>query len=197
MNNPQSDDSESRSDTQSMVEQAPLVKDAEEASDKFEKTQDDDEDPEDISDYPKLFEKYQERFSKAYTISQKLFDIEKAQRETLSFYKRRNNAIIDTLCEMEEKDATSSLNKDKNSQITEIDKSRIENIISLNPRVSKYLSYVLNESEDFKVSKSKEINLLINESIAELSQDDLINQEINPQDVESWCRRHYQNLVIS
>lgn len=146
-------------------------------------------------DYAKLFEKYQERFYKVYSVSQKLFQNEVSQRETLSFYQRRNNALIDLLDKFEsgKQETTASPEILSNTDI-----SRIENLISMNPKLQSILSPLLAIDDLLQQLKhTHKINLLINEAIPELINDDTSNFELNPQDIEPWVRRHYPNLIIS
>lgn len=146
-------------------------------------------------DYAKLFEKYQERFYKVYSVSQKLFQNEVSQRETLSFYQRRNNALIDLLDKFEsgKQETTASPEILSNTDI-----SRIENLISMNPKLQSILSPLLAIDDPLQQLKhTHKINLLINEAIPELINDDTSNFELNPQDIEPWVRRHYPNLIIS
>lgn len=146
-------------------------------------------------DYAKLFEKYQERFYKVYSISQKLFQNEVSQRQALSFYQRRNNALIDLLDKFESKEP---LSPTTDQVMAGTDKSRIENLIAMNPRLQEVLTPLLaidDSQQQFK--ETHKINLLINEAIPDLINDDMGNFELNPQDIEPWVRRHYPNLVIS
>lgn len=146
-------------------------------------------------DYAKLFEKYQERFYKVYSVSQKLFQNEVSQRQALSFYQRRNNALIDLLDKFESKEPVSPTT---DQVLADSDKSRIENLITMNPRLQEVLAPLLaidDSQQQFK--ETHKINLLINEAIPDLINDDMGNFELNPQDIEPWVRRHYPNLVIS
>lgn len=174
------------------------IKDTENGEDqqivKDEKDQDADENnfegvEDDETDYPKLFEKYQERFHLAYSNSQKLFNIEQAQRETLNYYHRRNIAILDLLLNFEKKESEDFL--------SEPDRNRLENVIQMNPKLKKHLAPLLNDFDKESVSKNHKIDLFVTENIPELISDDLKGFEVNPQDIDSWCRRHYPNLVIS
>lgn len=146
-------------------------------------------------DYAKLFEKYQERFYKVYSVSQRLFQSEVSQRQALSFYQRRNNALIDLLDKFESKEPVPPTT---DQALADSDKSRIENLITMNPRLKEVLTPLLaidDSQQQFK--ETHKINLLINEAIPDLINDDMGNFELNPQDIEPWVRRHYPNLVIS
>ena len=146
-------------------------------------------------DYAKLFEKYQERFYKVYSVSQKIFQSEVSQRQALSFYQRRNNALIDLLDKFESKELVAPSTDQAPADGVN---SRIENLIAMNPRLLEVLTPLLSiddPKQQFK--ETHKINLLINEAIPDLINDDMGNFELNPQDIEPWVRRHYPNLVIS
>mmetsp|Transcript_7666 Transcript_7666/g.9492 ORF Transcript_7666/g.9492 Transcript_7666/m.9492 type:complete len:291 (-) Transcript_7666:24-896(-) len=177
-------------------------------NDRF-KTENDDSDPEfeqgyidnaqDASssnkDYAKLFEKYQERFYKVYSVSQRLFQNEISQRQTLNFYQRRNNALIDLLDKFESKE---SISPTTTQALPDADKSRIENLIAMNPKLQKVLAPLLTiDDPEQQFKETHKINLLISETIPDLINDDMGSFELNPQDIEPWVRRHYPNLVIS
>lgn len=156
-------------------------------------------------DYSKIFKKYQEKFDKVYSISQKLFLTEKAQRQTFHYYHRRNNALIDLIEKFDAKHPresknviSSSINNDE--FISETDKSRIEKIIEINPRLKSTLTPLLSIDDSTKETifkNSYKINLILNESIPELINDDLDIIETNPQDSDNWVKRNYPHLVIS
>lgn len=145
-------------------------------------------------DYGKVFEKYQERFSKVYSTSQDLFQAELSQRQALNFYCRRNNALLDLLHESENNEPAPL----QRQILSENDKLRIDNLMKLNPKLQKTLSPLLEiENRSQQLKSTYKINLLINETIPELINDDIDNLELNPQDIEPWVRRHYPHLVIS
>lgn len=146
-------------------------------------------------DYAKLFEKYQDRFYRVYSVSQKLFQNEISQRQTLNFYQRRNNALIDLLDKFESKE---SITPATDQALPDEDKSRIENLIAMNPKLQKVLGPLLTiDDPDQQFKETHKINLFVNEAIPDLINDDMSSFELNPQDIEPWVRRHYPNLVIS
>lgn len=142
-------------------------------------------------DYPKIYEKLQDRFKKAYIKSQQLFEIERNQRQTLSYYHRRNQAILSLLAELEPIDAQTT---------NVIAPDRIRKIGEVAPRLKPILDPLVklnSNKDDQPISKNHYLNLYLVEKIPDLINDDMISLEINPQEVESWCRRHYPNLVAS
>lgn len=149
--------------------------------------------PEEV-DYNKIYEGLQERFNKAYAISQKLFITEKTQRQTLYNYKRQNNAILDFLAQLEEVD-------DDLDQPLEIDHNRIANLISLNSDLHQKLAPLLQMAseppQNVQLGGSYNVELTVNEMIPELVCDELDTVEVNPQDTEMWTRRNYSHLVLS
>lgn len=140
-------------------------------------------------DYAKIFEKYQERFNQAYAISKKLFQTEKAQRQTLNYYYRRNNTLLDLLDKFE--------TEQEQEESFDIDPARVANIIELNPQLGQSLTPLLNLSDSQVVKKSYKVNLVVAENVPELVNDDLDVIEQNPQDTEPWVRRNYSHLVVS
>lgn len=147
-------------------------------------------------DYSKIYEGLQERFNKVYSISQKLFITEKTQRQTLYYYKRRNDALLDLLCELEESD------NEETDELVPLSAERISHIISTKPELEHILKPVLSlaEGEDasrVQVKDSYNVDLVVNESIPDIVNDELDTVEINPQDTEMWTRRNYAHLVIS
>lgn len=149
-------------------------------------------------DYPKIYEKYQERFRKAYAKSQELFEMERNQRLTMSYYHRRNQALLGLIAELE---------AGENDEITfpPIESDRIKKIMEVAPRLKSTLEPLIelqekNNNQDDKskeVRKSHYLNLYHIEKIPDMINDDIIHAEINPQELEPWCRRHYPNLVSS
>lgn len=140
-------------------------------------------------DYAKIFEKYQDRFNRAYAISKKLFITEKSQRQTLNYYHRRNNTLLDLLDKFEE--------DDNGHDPFEINVARVANIIDLNPQLGQSLTPLLNFNDNQTVKKSYKVNLLVGENVPELVNDDLDTIEQNPQDTDPWVRRNYSHLVKS
>lgn len=148
----------------------------------------------DTKDYSKIFEKYQERFNKVYETSQQLFYSERAQRETLNYYQRRNNAILELLNKLEDNKDTAEID----DILDDGDKIRIENILEMNPKLKPVLDPLLNlDQGTVQLKNSYKINLFLQESIPELASDDLDLIESNPQSSDTWIRRNHPNLVIS
>lgn len=131
-------------------------------------------------DINKVFLKLQEEFFIKYNKLVKLNNFEKHQLKLLSFYKRRNNAILDILSEFEEGG--------------EISEERIRNIEEMNESLKGKLT--VDDLDDKKI-RSLKMDLYLDESISELQIDDLINISKNPQDIEFWLRRNQPNLVLS
>ncbi|CAH6721818.1 hypothetical protein CLIB1444_07S03114 [[Candida] jaroonii] len=131
-------------------------------------------------DINKVFLKLQEEFFIKYNKSVKLNNFEKHQLKLLSFYKRRNNAILDLLSEFE--------------QGEDVNEDRIRNVEAMNESLKGKLSI---DDLDEKKIRSLKMDLFLDESISELEIDDLINISKNPQDIEFWLRRNQPNLVLS
>lgn len=151
--------------------------------------------PEEEIDYNKIYEGLQERFNKVYSISQKLFVTEKTQRQTMYYYKRRNDALLDLLSEMEEESETDDL------PMT-IDGDRISQIISDNPDLTEILTPILEmasgqDPATIKMKESYNVDLAVVEAIPDIVNDELDTVEVNPQDTEMWTRRNYAHLVLS
>ncbi|RLV95409.1 hypothetical protein JA1_000933 [Spathaspora sp. JA1] len=146
------------------------------------------EDNQPAKDYAKIYVKYLDRYNKAYATSVNLCTKEKNQRIALSYYIRRNNALLSILNELEPTAPETS--------VTTSD--RIKKIIETAPRLSKVLNPLIDDGDATTTIKQNHLlNCILVEQIPDLINDDLINSEVNPQDMESWCRRHYPNLVSS
>lgn len=152
------------------------------------------QEPDEEIDYSKIYDDLQEHFNKVYSISQKLFVTEKTQRQTLYYYKRRNDALLDLLSEMEDDYETDDpLN---------IYGDRISQIISAKPELAELLSPVsqIASGQDpatIKMKDSYNVNLAVVEAIPDTVIDEVDTVEVNPQDTEMWTRRNYAHLVIS
>ncbi|EGW34025.1 uncharacterized protein SPAPADRAFT_133687 [Spathaspora passalidarum NRRL Y-27907] len=145
-------------------------------------------------DYGKIYEKYLDRYKKAYANSASLFNKEKNQRITLSYYIRRNNAILSILDQLEQQQQQQQ--QQQQSETTD-ESARIKKIIETAPRLAKVLDPLANLDDTTPISKKHLLNCILYEKVPDLINDDLINSEVNPQDMEAWCRRHYPNLVSS
>ncbi|KAK6202919.1 uncharacterized protein RJT21DRAFT_119011 [Scheffersomyces amazonensis] len=150
----------------------------------------------DSKNYPKLYQRYLERFKKVYAISQNLFNMERDQRQTLTFYQRRNHLLLKMLQEFE--DANNHTIPSETEIISGKDRSRIENIAKISPRLQTVLAplqQLLEDTPDAEVvNQNYLLNLFLTEQIPELINDDLISLEANPQDSEIWTKRHYPHL---
>lgn len=146
------------------------------------------------SDYSKIYEELQEKFNKVFAVSQKLFITDKTQRQTLYYYKRRNDAILDFLDEIDEElvaDDPFDLSKD-----------RLDNLVSMSPDLAQILSplqqIASNAAPDTVLVKELlHADLPVYEMIPDTVNDELDTVEVNPQDTDMWIRRNYTHLVIS
>ncbi|CCE79326.1 Piso0_001383 [Millerozyma farinosa CBS 7064] len=144
-----------------------------------------------LKDYSLVFDKYKEKFNKAYSLSQKLFEAERASRQTLSYYYRRNNAILDLLDDFGD-------NAESSDILDDVDQNRLKNVIEMNPRLRDPLSELSKVNDNLStLSKQRYIHALITESLAEFINDDVTHLEMNPQDIEFWIRRNCPQLITS
>ena len=157
---------------------------------------DEDRNTESQKDYAKKFENYRNRFYKAYNLSKKLFDEEIKQRQTLKYYHRRNESILDLIYQIENGMGKKLPTSEEIMQ--EADVMRLKNIVEMNPRLEKILN-PLTDSDNFDnaFTSSRKINMLIYETISDLINDDMEMLETNPQDIDPWIRKHKPHLVIS
>ncbi|SGZ56708.1 CIC11C00000001448 [Sungouiella intermedia] len=151
--------------------------------------------PEEEIDYSKIYDALQERFNKVYSISQKLFVTEKTQRQTMYHYKRRNDAILDLLNELEDDEEISD-------EPLSIDEDKISQIIAAKPDLADVLDPVMKiasgqDPATIKVKDSYNVDLAVIEAIPDMVNDELDTVEVNPQDTEMWTRRNYAHLVLS
>lgn len=147
----------------------------------------------DESDYSKIYEDLQEKFNKAFALSQKLFITDKTQRQTLYYYKRRNDAILDFLTDVDD---------DGIEQLFEIDNERLANLVAMSPDLAQILSPLqqISSNEAPETVLLKELihaDLPVYEMIPDTVNDELDTVEVNPQDTDMWIRRNYAHLVIS
>lgn len=138
----------------------------------------------DITAYYALLENLQKQFNESYNLSVELFEAEQAQRQTMNFYQRRNNALLELL---------SNLESGADANILELTRNRIENMAQMNPELSLVLEPLLNEEVPLK--HAHKINMFIHEGILEIPNEGLENHERNPQDLESWACRHMPHLT--
>ncbi|KAJ9113295.1 hypothetical protein QFC19_000213 [Naganishia cerealis] len=140
----------------------------------------------DTSDYYALLENLQKQFNESYNVSVELFEAEQAQRQTMNFYQRRNNALLELL---------SNIESEPDTNILELTKNRIENMAQMNPALSLVLEPLM--KEDVPLKHAHKINMFIHEGILEIPNEGLENYERNPQDLEPWACRHMPHLTNS
>ena len=147
----------------------------------------------DDKDYSKIYQRFQQRFVKVYETSHDLFEKEKSQRQSLTYFHQRNNALLKLIQEFDEE----GHNRNTVEPLSLESASRISTLIQRVPRLQAKLTPLLKlmNGSELEVEKQHLINLFLNEKIPENINDDLISMETNPQDVESWCRRNYPNLI--
>lgn len=150
-----------------------------------------------FTDYNQIYELLQARFNKSYALSQKLFVTEKTQRQTLYHYKRRVNALLDVLRDIE---GESAANID---EPLNIDHDRLALLVTWQPELKECLQTALDISDgsmtpsQIPLKRSYGVNLAVDEMIPELPNDELDTIELNPQDTDMWIRRHFLHLVVS
>lgn len=136
-------------------------------------------------DLEQEFKNLLERFKAGYEISQKLFLEEQDQRQTLAYYQRRNNALLEMLSKFES----------QSNLPTSIDDTRINKIIEQSSRLSKILTPLINFNHETKIDRLHYVDVFINETIPEQINDDLSGIEINPQSLESWIQHQKFDLI--
>ncbi|GEQ70736.1 hypothetical protein JCM33374_g4415 [Metschnikowia sp. JCM 33374] len=146
-------------------------------------------------DYNQIYEELQQRFNQSYAISQKLFIAEKTQRQTLYHYKRRLNALLDVLQDIEG-DSTDI------DEPLAIDTTRLSSIVAWRPELAQDLNPVLQMASDdlpsqIPLKRSYGVNLAVDEMIPEIPNDELDSIELNPHDTDMWTRRNFMHLVVS
>lgn len=147
-----------------------------------------------LVDYSKVYEELLAQFNQAYLMSQKMFITEKTQRQTLYYYKRRNNALLDFLAKLDEDERIAAT--------TDLDLQRINSVIAKKPELLETLTPLLQMAsslnhDDIQLKESYNVGLAVDEIIPELVGDELDIAEVNPQDTEMWTRRNYSHLVVS
>lgn len=146
--------------------------------------------------YNKIYEQLQERFHKAYSLSQKLFITEKAQRQALYHSKRKNLALLEILRDVEKyEEAYDDLP-------LQIDSARIERLIEAKPFLKNTLEPLIRmghhaPAATIELKPSYPVNLAVDEAIPEVENDELDSVELNPQETEMWNRRNFSHLVVS
>jgi hypothetical protein len=130
------------------------------------------------------YEHLQNQFNECYEISQRIFTEEQNQRQTLAFFQRRNNALLELICKVEPQPSL---------QVT-VDTARIEKIMETSNRLLNVLTLLVDFSPETEIDKLHYVNLYLNEMVPELVNDDISSVEINPQEVDSWVQR--ENLPV-
>ncbi|KAK6464412.1 hypothetical protein DFJ63DRAFT_70783 [Scheffersomyces coipomensis] len=150
--------------------------------------------------YPKLYQKYLEKFKKVYTISQHLYEMERDQRQALHYYKRRNNILLDMLQEFESAGEHKPIPSSEEI-LSGKDLGKLDNIIKISPKLGANIQAIQDllqndeeTEENVEVDRNSLLNLYLTEQIPDLIQDDLISLESNPQQSENWSKRHYPHL---
>lgn len=150
----------------------------------------------DDTDYGKVYDELQLQFYEVYNVSQRLAVTEKVQRQTLYSYRRKIDALLNYMAELEGRDEESI------EEPLALDSKRIEEILQRKPGLRKtltpFLQIAQNElPENIKFKKSYNANLAVEELIPDIRQDELDTVEVNPQETEMWVRRNYPHLVVS
>ncbi|ODV81246.1 uncharacterized protein CANTADRAFT_36284, partial [Suhomyces tanzawaensis NRRL Y-17324] len=140
-----------------------------------------------------LYHQYKHQFKTAHDKSAELFSAEKAQRQALYYFQRRNNALLRILEEYNK--VEDHLDLESNA----FDDEKIVRIAHTAPRLSHILKPILDlqRGQSIDVDRAHLVNLLVHETIPELINDDLLTIETNPQDPDNWCRRNVPNLVTA
>lgn len=140
----------------------------------------------DSCDYYALLEQLQKQFSESYGKSIELYEAEQAQRQTMYFYQRRNNAVLEVLNDMQGEVDADIMSRTSN---------RIENIIQMNPHLRQVLEPLVNENAT--LSNAHKLNMYMHEGIPEIPHEGLEHYERNPQDLEPWACRHIPRVSNS
>ncbi|CCG23045.1 hypothetical protein CORT_0D01970 [Candida orthopsilosis Co 90-125] len=137
-----------------------------------------------------LYHTLQDRFKAVSTELSKTYEEEQNQRKTLSYYQRRNQAILNILEYLE--DATTANGNASDS----FDTARVKQIVEKVPRLAKKLSPLIQDASpsNTPISSSLLLNAYLMDHIPDLIDDDLASIEINPQSIESWCRRNQATI---
>lgn len=163
-------------------------------------TDDQDEEEEDIDDdsedkdYSMIYEKFQKRFNRVYETSHSLFEQEKSQRQSLTYFQQRNNALLKLIEEFDHAGPRRNVVEPLSIETATRVSMLIQRVTRLQQKLAPLLRLV--GGSEFEVDKQHLINLYINEKIPEEINDDISSIERNPQDIVSWCRRNYPDLVL-
>ncbi|EMG50077.1 hypothetical protein SBY92_003760 [Candida maltosa Xu316] len=133
----------------------------------------------------KLYDDYNDKFRHAYRKSVELFESEQNSRITMSYYHRRNQALLDLLSQFEQQQSPKA-------EEEELGK-RLEGLVGRVPRVEKCIVPLLELIKDGKVDKSELIHLYMLEKIPDLVNDDISKFVKNPQDIVNWNLRNQSN----
>lgn len=137
-------------------------------------------------DYQATYKKLQKRFELILKASAALFDLENASRQTMAYYKRRNDAILDYLDTVEER-----------KQAT-LDKDRLDALVGQCPRIADTVLPIADlDNPDLKIHKKHYENLYMTEQISDLVNDDASPLEVDPTLAQWWCQTHNRaDLVL-
>ncbi|KAI5970844.1 hypothetical protein CANMA_000004 [Candida margitis] len=151
-----------------------------------------------------LYHTLQDRFKTVSTELATTYEEEQNQRKTLAYYQRRNQAILNILEHLEDNNTINNNMPidDTASAVAQ----RIKRIVDKVPRLARLLSPLTHQhhnlssssttsssSSNIPISSNTLLNAYLMEHIPDLIDDDLSSIEINPQSIESWCRRNYNN----
>lgn len=144
-----------------------------------------------------LYQDLQNQFKTASLQLSKAFEEERNQRKTLSYYERRNQAILNILECIEENSNNSTSNSHETTD--PFDTERIRRIVEKAPRLAKTLSPLTTHRQFSNVPISSNLYLIayLMDHIPDLIDDDLTSIEINPQSIESWCRRNRHSIAAN
>lgn len=153
--------------------------------------------PGDFVDYNVIYEGLLAQYAYQHQLSQKLWAAEKTQRQTLYYYKRRNNALLDLLAEFDDEELPENIQSDPANT------ARLANLAKLRPEIASEINTVLLMSDPDSdpaaalLKKSFAVNLAVDEMIPDIPHDELEPVEQNPQDTDMWTRRNFSHLVVS
>lgn len=167
--------------------------------------EEDDIDTMPFDELQQLYHTLQDRFKTVSSELSKTYEEEQNQRKTLSYYQRRNQAILNVLeCFENTSTLTTTNNNTTSTPLDTFDADRIRRIVAKVPRLAKTLSPLMQQHQQQEASPSNipiSSNLLLNayliENVPDLIDDDLTSIEINPQSIESWCRRNQHTIGTS
>lgn len=137
-------------------------------------------------DYQATYNKLQQRFEVVLKASATLFDLENSSRQTLAYFKRRNDAILDYLDTVEER------------KLATLDKDRLDALVERCPRIADTVMPIADlDDPQLKIHKKHYENLYLTEQISDLINDDVSPLEVDPTLAQWWCQTHnHHDLVL-